>query len=265
MFINKCDLKNNILKCDSCNHPFDEYCQPKFLPCFNTICNTCEFNINREAINKWFKCGVCGQDHLIPDNGFTLNKKIYDIITVEPMEISRGENYDSLHLSLNKLETLFKMLKNDCENGIDKIKEYCDEQIRLIQLSTENRIEQINKLNEKLIKIIREYERKCVQSLLNKNDQIKQSLDKLVGDAAHFVKEKQEYLNQFKIYDEEIKAFNKQSELLQESLNKESIKLNNLLFNNEILEFWSNTNEIKQSFLGFVSYETLNISVNKYY
>ena len=82
-------------------------------------------------------------------------------------------------------------------------------------------------------------------SFLNRSDEIKQTLDKLIGDVSIFVKEKQEYLNQFKIDEEETKAFNKQSEVLQESLNKESIKLNSFIFNNEILEFWPYTNEIK--------------------
>ena len=82
-------------------------------------------------------------------------------------------------------------------------------------------------------------------SFLNRSDEIKQTLDKLIGDISIFVKEKQEYLNQFKIDEEETKAFNKQSEVLQESLNKESIKLNSFIFNNEILEFWPYTNEIK--------------------
>jgi hypothetical protein len=262
MFLNKSDLKNTILKCDKCKKPFDEYCQPKFLPCFKTICTTCELTIQREAINRRFKCGLCLKDHYIPDDGFVIDETKYALIKAEPMEISRGENYDNLHLNLNKLETLFKILKNGFDNGIDKIKEHCTEQIRLIQLSTENRIEQINKLNDELIKIIRDYERKCIQSFLDRSDEIKQSVDKLIGDASIFVKEKQEHLLQFKIDDEEIKTFNKQSELLQESLNKESIKLNSLIFNNKILEFWSNTNEIKQSFLGDTVYETPNITVN---
>ena len=94
MFLYKSDLNNKILKCDKCKEPFDAYCQPKFLPCFKTICTTCKLTIHKEAINKWFKCGVCTNDHYIPDDGFILNEKIYDLITAEPMEISRGENYD---------------------------------------------------------------------------------------------------------------------------------------------------------------------------
>jgi len=261
MFLNKSDLKSKILKCDKCMIPFDEYCHPKFLPCFKTICTTCELTIHKEAINKRFKCGVCTNDHYIPDNGFTLNEKIYDLIAAEPMEISRGENYDNLHLNLNKLESLFRMLKNGFENGIDKIKEYCFEQIRLIQLSTENRIEQINKINDELIETIREYERKCIQYFLDKNEQIKNSLDKLIGDAAIFVRDKQEYLNQFKIGELEIKKFNRQSKELQKSLNKEHVKLNSLIFNDEKIDFWPNTNVITKSYLGDIRYEKLNLSV----
>ncbi len=263
MFLNKSDL--DILKCDKCKKKFDEYCRPKFLPCFNTICTTCEFTVYKEAINKRFKCGVCTKDHDIPDDGLVLNKQIYELIITKPIEISRGESYDQLYLNLNKLESLFKMLKNGCENGIDKIKEHCDEQIRLIQLSTENRIEQINKLNDELIEIVREYERKCIESFLDRNEQIQQSLDQLIGDAATFVKEKQEYLNQFKIDDEELKSFNKQSEVLQDSLNKKSIKLNIMIFNYEKLEFFSNIKEIKQTFLGSIGYKSLNLPVIKHF
>jgi hypothetical protein len=76
MYLNKTDLKNNILKCDKCLQPFDEYCQPKLLPCFYTICTTCELTINREAISKQFKCEVCKKYHYLVDDGFALNKKI---------------------------------------------------------------------------------------------------------------------------------------------------------------------------------------------
>ena len=50
--------------------------------------------------------------------------------------------------NLNKVFSKVKLFCSDYENGTDIIKEYCNEQIRLIQSSTENKIEQINKLNE---------------------------------------------------------------------------------------------------------------------
>jgi len=78
-------LQNNILKCDKCKKRFDEYFQPKFLPCFKTICTTCELSIQKEAINKRFKCSVCAKDHFIPDDGFVLNEMAIKIINTEPI------------------------------------------------------------------------------------------------------------------------------------------------------------------------------------
>ncbi len=38
-FYDNAELKNDILKCEHCYISFSEYCEPKFLPSFNTMCN----------------------------------------------------------------------------------------------------------------------------------------------------------------------------------------------------------------------------------
>jgi hypothetical protein len=190
MFLNKSDLKNNILKCDQCNLSFDEYCQSKFLPCFKTICTKCEMTIHREAINKRFKCEVCSKDHLIPDDGFLSNEMAFKIITTEPMDISRGENYDKLELNVDKIESLARKLKSDFENSIDKIKEHCLEQMRLVQLSTENAIEKLHNLNKELIDMIAEYEKKYIEFFLVKKDSISKNLDTLIEEVNMFSSQK---------------------------------------------------------------------------
>jgi DNA polymerase III delta prime subunit len=58
--------------------------QPKLLPCFYSICTTFEFQINKEAISKRFKCDVWEKYHYLTDDGLALNKKIYEIIAAEP-------------------------------------------------------------------------------------------------------------------------------------------------------------------------------------
>ena len=60
-------LRNEILICDQCNAPFNEYDETRFLPCLKTICTLCMFMIESEAINKKFVCKVCLKDHFIPD------------------------------------------------------------------------------------------------------------------------------------------------------------------------------------------------------
>ena len=116
-------IQNEILKCDQCKTPFDEYCQPKFLPCL-TICTTCELTIQKEAINKRFKCGVCSKEHYIPDDGFVLNEMVIKIISPEPMEISRGNKYEILKEKISKVQLMSKIICHDFENASDIITEY---------------------------------------------------------------------------------------------------------------------------------------------
>lgn len=254
-------LKNEVLKCDQCSMLFNEYDHPKFLPCHETICSNCAIKIEKEAINKKFKCNICLEDHYISNNGFKLNKTKFDLIKSEPIEISRGYEYERLQENLKKVETIANLLWFESENGIDIIKEHCNELIRFIQLSTEEKIEQINKLSDELILFIKDYEGKCTQSFLTRNESIKKSINKLINDSNIFLKEKQAYLQQFKINDEEIKVFNKMSEELQSALKIESINLNSLLFCNELIKFQSNTKEISKFELGNFDSSFINSSV----
>ncbi len=82
--------------------------------------------IQKEAINKQFKCGVCAKDHYIPDDGFVIDETKYALISSEPMEISRGNEYELLNL--NKIQSITKLLWSDYENGTNIIREYCYEQ-----------------------------------------------------------------------------------------------------------------------------------------
>jgi hypothetical protein len=255
---NQSKIENDLLKCDQCNLPFDQYCEPKFLPCFKTICTKCVSKIEEEATNKCFKCEICSRDHCIPDGGFTLNEKIYNLLTCEQMEISRGREYEQLQNNLGKIETFSSRLRFDSDYSKDVIREHCNEQIRLVQLSTENKIEQINKINEVLIKFFKNYEIKCSQSSSKNSDFIKEITNKLFNNIECFLKDKKRYLKQYKTDDEETKMFNKISEELQKELQKENKKLTSFIFGNELIKFKSNSNEINEHELGTIDYNNLN-------
>lgn len=124
-------------------------------------------------------------------------------------------------------------------------------------MSTENKIEQINKLSDELIAFVKEYEKTCIESYQDKNKSIKEDINKIISDANTFLDEKQAYLNQNKIDDEEIKVFNNVSQELQSALNEKSNKLKSLIFNNKLIKFISNTKEINKFELGNYDYECL--------
>jgi len=163
--------------------------------------------------------------------------------------------------NINRVLSIGKIIWYDCENGTDTIREYCKEQIRLIQLSTENKIEQMNKLSDELIAFVREYERKCVESYLKKKNSLKEELNKIISEANIFINEKQAYLHKLKINDEEIKVFNKESEELHAALNEKSKKLKSSIFDNKLIKFIPNNKEINRSELGNFDYETSVLSI----
>jgi hypothetical protein len=215
--------------------------------------------IHKEAINKQFKCGVCEKYHFIPEAGFVIDETKYALISAECIEISRGENYEQLKQNLNKVESIVKLLWRNYENGIDIIKEHCNEQIRLIQLSTENKlhifnenkIEQIYKSSDNLIEFVEYDERQCIESYLNKYQSLKENINKMIKEANTFINEKQAYLQQYQIDDEEIKAFNKKSEDLQTDLNENLRKLKCLTFDHKIIKFLPNTKKLNKCELGY--------------
>ena len=79
-------------------------------------------------------------------------------------------------------------------------------------------------------------------------------MNKIIYEANIFTNEKQEYLNQYKINDEEIKIFNKLADDLKLKLWEEKKKIKILLFNNKLIKFESNNDQL---FLGNIQFERI--------
>lgn len=94
---------------------------------------------------------------------------------------------------------------------------------------------------------------------------LKEELNKILNEANIFINEKQAYLHKLKINDEEIKVFNKESEDLQTALNEKSKKLKNSIFDNKLIKFLSNVQNINQFEIGNFNYEQLEPSVSKFF
>jgi hypothetical protein len=55
----------NLLKCNQCEVKFDDYEQPRSLPCGKIICSLCVSKIEKEAVKSKLKC-ICSVEHLVP-------------------------------------------------------------------------------------------------------------------------------------------------------------------------------------------------------
>ena len=261
MFFEETYIKN-LLKCNQCNEKFDDYEQPRSLPCGKIICSLCVDKIEKEAIKSKFKCIICSNEHQIPKEGFGINDLALHLLTSKAKEMWRGKRYEQLKINLQKIEALTRELKFDFNDGSDKIKEHCNEQRRLVQLATENAMQELNKINEELITEIDNFEIECMKYYSVIDNSFKEKLNRLIDEAKSFLNEKQEYLKQIQLDEDELESFNKLSENLQIDLNNELKDLKRKIFGYKLIKFNSNSNKINSRILGFIDYEKLMSLVN---
>ena len=69
-------LVSSLLNCKVCESKLRN---PVVLPCGNSICNEC-VDFLKVSKNDYLVCSDCHQTHIIPENGFTINKKLAKIL-----------------------------------------------------------------------------------------------------------------------------------------------------------------------------------------
>jgi len=248
----------NLLKCNQCNECFNDYDQPKSLPCGKIVCNICESKIETEAICGRFKCAICSKDHLIPDEGLNINELAYQLVMSKAQEIWRGQKFETLENNLRNLKSMSRELKDNLDNGVDYIKEHCNEQRRRSQLSTEKKMKELNDLNEETMKRIAEYEEKCIQTYKVKDESLKVKINQIINEVNEFTNAKQEYLNKLQIDAGEINLYIEMAEEMQFKLKQELNNCKSLTFDNKIIKFNPDTN---QSVIGEIDYEHITPTV----
>ena len=133
-----------LLICKKCNERLDE---PRLLQCGESICSHCVSTI--QVKNREFQCLICKEMHEIPNNGLPFIKLAVEMLSLESIDVSRGNEFDSLQSSIDDLSNKRKVLNHLLENGDDFIKENCIELRNQVQLVTEEAIQQINKVNKR--------------------------------------------------------------------------------------------------------------------
>jgi len=249
----------NLLKCNQCNTNFSDYDQPKSLKCGNIICRKCETKILKDAVNRKFKCEVCSNDHLVPEDGFSINQLACHLLASKPQPIWRGKKYEKLRIKLDKLNTLKRELKFNLENGSDIVKTYCIEQKRRVQLSFEKKMTELNDLNEAFIKQIDDYEEYCIKQSKKIDKITKTEIEKLISETNNFIVEKQSYLNRLEVDETEIDSYNVVAEDLELKLDQKMNNCKSLVFGNKLIKFESNSTE---TLIGSIDFERINPMVN---
>ncbi len=103
MFFEEAALVNE-LNCIKCKQRLDE---PRILPCGETICDYCFITI--EVKNNKFKCFFCNEDHIMPEKGFPINKRLLRILDLKSKEVYRSKEVKQLKENLKLYSIQFKI------------------------------------------------------------------------------------------------------------------------------------------------------------
>jgi hypothetical protein len=166
-----------LLKCKACKIKFTHTDKPKSLPCGHTICNACDESIDSKMkcidhtfdnvlkCTRAFKCLVrsCKKEHMKPVEGFPVNQLAIKLVSLQPKEIFRGDNIESLKSNLTTIELLLSRISIVAESGEMKINEYFSPLKVQLRQAIDERIKEINQLNDILMRQIESYENDCFQ------------------------------------------------------------------------------------------------------
>lgn len=253
-----------LLKCQHCSHPYEEYYPPRIMPCCGkTICRLCVQKIEREtsfSLFQDYKCGMCQDENFISDQGFWVNEAVAALIKDQPKEIYRGEEAEKLKKMITALDDSVNSLLFEMNNSDFIIREQFSELRRQVVLTKDEKIHEIEKHTNGMIERINAYEQDCIQKY-SKIKQSRQQADKLVNKINSLVRQQKNYLDQLKIDDREMKASREMLHILKGKIEEKRISESHLMFNNQTMEFEANMSPIDEEFIGILRHEDIAFTV----
>lgn len=231
MFYETSTTEDSFL-CKSC---YQEYDEPRVLPCGHTICNKCISSMTNDQLTNRISCTLCSNVHQQPLDGFPINSKISQLMLDQPIEILRNEKCEQLKLLIREIQTKKQKFEFNILNNEQAIKEHSEELRTLVRFKTKQSILEINKLNKNLLKEIDDYEQEWLQNIKTKEniinyDDLKQQLNKLLNDS-------NDYLQQVMIIEDQTSELNDKLVDLKSQLEFEVKKFDQFLFGDKMVLF----------------------------
>lgn len=152
------DKISNAIKCASCCAMLNS---PVILPCGHSICKS---HVEKNPKNQ-IKCGKCGKEHTIPNDGFLDNISLMEILSSQVHKINLGKVHEKAKLDTKDLQSLvFEVdyfLRDPTHQTYEKIADFKNQ----IFLRREEFKFIIDQETEILIKKFDEYELKFKNSI----------------------------------------------------------------------------------------------------
>lgn len=246
----------NFLSCKKCNTKYNKTNLPKNLPCGHILCTNCEDSQRKNS--KTIKCIDCDVKHQFNEEiPLPRSEVLIEMLSLQPNVLRRSNDIEELIRHLNEINQIVDLIKHRLNGSVDVIIEHCIELRRQVQLATEQKIkefnEKMNKFNEKLMNEIKKYENECCAKFMSPVAFQKTTVAKQLIESKDFTSKWTSNLNELSIDDALIKQANQQATTLISRLKNSLEDLKNFVFNDHVLEFEQNCQELNDSMLGYLS------------
>ena len=125
--------------------------------CGNSLCHDCILSLVNKELSGII-CPVCNAFRKLPENSFSKNFALVELLQIQPKIISRGDKANILDSKLDQLNAKCKNFQYELKNSEQKIKDHCDFVRHDVDLATESAQEFIKKYRDDLFDKIKLYE-----------------------------------------------------------------------------------------------------------
>ncbi|CAF0898811.1 unnamed protein product [Brachionus calyciflorus] len=243
----KAEKPDIFFRCLNCKLDYD---LPLVLPCGDSICLRC---LQKQTRNSQFNCVFCHQVHLVPKNGFPLNKCLAKFVKSLD-NLYRGPIFQDYKLNLEKIEDLKHDISKLFPSAVGKTMKYCSETINEIDLAADKQIQAIKDQREFLVSEVDSYKTECYENLKNLEDNCITNISLADG----FIEMEKPNLKKLHLEDEFLKERIMTMKGIQWRMLTDKKKINNIINNNLDLKFIPN--DINESFGKIIKKSTNKIN-----
>lgn len=240
MLKNKRKTLDNDTICTECNKNCSEL---SLLPCGKSQCIAC---ISSNKNLNEFKFSFCKTVHQIQINELSSNDSLIKRMNKE-IQIKLNKEAEDFKEVLSEIEAKIKQAEFDLSNGDHVISEHCRELKRRVQLAKEIKMQELEKLSDQMLSQIDLYEKDAINDYLQSN---KDQNDLKLKEIKDYIAKCNNELIKLDIKDSKYKI-----EEINSRLKMEQEKINYIIFNQNMLDYTSNTTILNQNIIGkLVSY-----------
>ena len=256
----KASIIRDYLICPCCDQRF---LNPINLHCSHNICLNCFKSLNKEYPIDKLVCPVCQTENQVPKTGFPINTMIANLLELEPVEIRRGKNFETLAESacsiLIELNSLIGELNDKIVNAESNIKRFCAELREQVNYATNKKIDQLNCNREIFLDQIIEFENTCLNEFLKRETDLRDMLDKCLFDVDEW-KVRAQAPDSDESDVDNIKLL---AEKMRQKLGNENLKFNSMLFGEQTVKFVEDNHQLVLDSIGQIKYEKIKENNNQ--